>query len=498
MTSLPAARLVDGECDRANVSHVESLLIRHSQVEAKKEERRVQAKQEEVSGCTFQPRCSPRRNSIEGETRGASRAEALYARAFVDKERREARAQESARARSDAEVKGCTFRPDTAKSGRSYHKAQDAAPVPRGFYETRERLRNAGEAERLKRQQREDRMARIGCVGGSTSNMGGAAPATAQQEVAPTAQSHTTTAGQGDAHGAFVADESTLNGGASTAENYLGRSGSLGRSRSASATVQPPPLLEEELPPPALDEQHDWPAPQGQVPPGQEELQMPLHRTPSNPKHAVPPLLPQPAEHRAEPRAEPQTSQRAEPRVEPRAASSPRLAAVLGRQRPPKGSTSVSPSRSGNLQQAAGRQQQPGRPVQRGAAQSRARSSSQSLNGAAPRQAAATQQRGSPAAGTPSPRACSRDSNTVGVGARRQKDKEEGPMAAPLLFVDVNISPGQAPEQIVLREGQSVEEVASEFAKRHGLAPSLRQRLQSLLTEVLQRREQQQQQQRVN
>jgi len=71
-------------------------------------------------------------------------------------------------------------------------------------------------------------------------------------------------------------------------------------------------------------------------------------------------------------------------------------------------------------------------------------------------------------------------------------------MAAPLLFVDVNISPGQAPEQIVLREGQSVEEVASEFAKRHGLAPSLRQRLQSLLTEVLQRREQQQQQQRVN
>merc|ERR550532_3262768 len=186
MAPSPATRLSvgDGESDRANVSHVESLLIRHSQVEAKKEERRVQAKQEEVNGCTFQPRCSPRRSNIENErTRGASRAEALYARAVMDKERREARAQESARARSDAEVKGCTFRPNTAKSGRSYHKAQDgAAPIPRGFYETRERLRTAGEAERLKRQQREDRMARIGAVGhNATGNSGGAAHVTTHQ-----------------------------------------------------------------------------------------------------------------------------------------------------------------------------------------------------------------------------------------------------------------------------------------------------------------------------
>jgi len=72
-------------------------------------------------------------------------------------------------------------------------------------------------------------------------------------------------------------------------------------------------------------------------------------------------------------------------------------------------------------------------------------------------------------------------------------------MPPPLLFVDVNISPGKPPEQIVLREGQSIEEVALEFASRHGLAPVLKQRLHELLSEVLQRRDHQQQnKQRMN
>lgn len=278
----------------------------------------------------------------------------------------------------------------------------------------------------------------------------------------------------------------------------------MGRSVSASTPMYSAPPLEEQLPPAALHAQQDvLPAPLQPVFPGQEELQPALHRTPSNPKQSVPPLVPQPAEQRVEYRAEPQMGQRAEPRVEPRATSSPRLAAVLGRQRPPKGATSVSPSRSGNLQQGAGKQQ-PGRPNQRGAfspsprgtthagvGQSRARSHSQSLNGAAPRQAAA--HRGSPTAATTSPRACSRDSSATGVGARRQTDKEDK-QPPPLLFVDVNISPGQPPEQIVLREGQCIEEVASEFASRHGLAPVLKQRLHNLLMEVLQRRDHQQQQ----
>jgi len=62
--------------------------------------------------------------------------------------------------------------------------------------------------------------------------------------------------------------------------------------------------------------------------------------------------------------------------------------------------------------------------------------------------------------------------------------------ATPLLFVDVNIAPGQPPERIILREGQSVAEVAAEFAAKHVLTPVLAQRLHALLREVLQRQEQ--------
>merc|ERR1719336_1534654 len=192
---------------------------------------------------------------------------------------------------------------------------------------------------------------------------------------------------------------------AGTAENSMERSASLGRNVSASTPLYSAAPLEEQFPPAAVHAQQDMPpAPQQPMFPGQEELQPPLHRTPSNPKQSVPPLVPQPAEQRMELRAEPQMGQRAEPRVEPRATSSPRLAAVLGRQRPPstKGATSISPSRSGNLQQGAGKQQ-PGRPTQRGAfspsprgttpagaGQGRARSHSQSLNGGAHRQVASS------------------------------------------------------------------------------------------------------------
>lgn len=57
---------------------------------------------------------------------------------------------------------------------------------------------------------------------------------------------------------------------------------------------------------------------------------------------------------------------------------------------------------------------------------------------------------------------------------------------APLLYVDVNIGPGLPPERIVLREGQSINEVAANFAAKHVLTPTLAQRLHSLLKDVLQ------------
>jgi len=67
------------------------------------------------------------------------------------------------------------------------------------------------------------------------------------------------------------------------------------------------------------------------------------------------------------------------------------------------------------------------------------------------------------------------------------EDEESQP--PPLLYVDVNIAPGQPPERIVLREGQSVTEVAADFAAKHVLTPALAQRLHGLLKEVLQKQE---------
>ena len=103
---------------------------------------------EEVNGCTFRPKTSPRPHDFQVETvvAGATRTQVLYARGLADKERREARAQEVAQVRSNAEVRDCTFRPDTAKSERSRQRANDSAPqVPRGYYETRDRLGERGQ-----------------------------------------------------------------------------------------------------------------------------------------------------------------------------------------------------------------------------------------------------------------------------------------------------------------------------------------------------------------
>ena len=50
----------------------------------------------------------------------------------------------------------------------------------------------------------------------------------------------------------------------------------------------------------------------------------------------------------------------------------------------------------------------------------------------------------------------------------------------PLLFVDVNLGPGRA-ERIVVYEGDTAEELADEFTKKHGLDESLKDKLVKLL-----------------
>merc|ERR1719215_202897 len=86
-----------------------------------------------------------------------------------------------------------------------------------------------------------------------------------------------------------------------------------------------------------------------------------------------------------------------------------------------------------------------------------------------------------------SPAAVGSGDNAGMDGATGGQAIGEDGMPMPLLYVDVNIAPGQPPERIVLREGQSVNEVAAEFAARHALTPVLAQRLHARMEEVLAR-----------
>ncbi|CAE7258675.1 ftsH3 [Symbiodinium pilosum] len=151
--------------ESGKATHAELLLWRHKQVQARKESLRKQRTKEEEKGCTFRPKCNPAKPK-EGHVEiltpaGSTRAEVLYARGLADKERRKAKVLESEKARSTAEARGCTFRPNLSKSVKSYHKTQKSTQVPRGFYETRQRIRAAYEIREKVLQQQEDRMAKI-------------------------------------------------------------------------------------------------------------------------------------------------------------------------------------------------------------------------------------------------------------------------------------------------------------------------------------------------
>jgi len=386
---LMAARLTErqkGQSDRPLVSHADVLLWRHSRAQAKKEERRAQAKSEEVSGCTFQPKCSPRAHDMQGEVmtpRGVTRAQVLYARALADRERREARAQEDARARSDAEVRDCTFRPDTAKSAHSFHhRAHEAAHVPRGFYEAQRRLRDAGEVERQRRQQREDRNARPLPVNHGNAS---ASSAAAQSSRAAGGSAGSTSGAGADLHGSTGCGPMPMDQGRPGREQQRGGARESGGANSGSAS---PPM-------------------------GQGQDSRGVRARSQSPAGAL---------HEAPPGGRP--------------SSPPHCAG-------PGGACGGGPPREGV----------PGSPC---------------LGGVEGR--------------------CSFGEGTGGEELRG--DGREDAMPAPLLYVDVNIAPGQPPERIVLREGQSVNEVAAEFAARHVLPPVLAQRLHALLKEVLQRQEQ--------
>jgi len=154
--------------ESGSATHAELLMWRHRKTQEKKEELRSKIRTEEVSGCTFQPKCNPPKlQPKDGHVEiltpaGSTRAEVLYERGLADKKQREQKVRESEKAKTTEEVRGCTFQPNLSKSVKSYTKVHEGqTKVPRGFYETRQRIRAAYEVREKVLQQREDRMARI-------------------------------------------------------------------------------------------------------------------------------------------------------------------------------------------------------------------------------------------------------------------------------------------------------------------------------------------------
>jgi len=419
-----AARLVErckGESEKTISSHADLMAWRHSQSEAKKEEARSQAKSKEVSGCTFRPRTSPRPHDLQVDLntpKGATRAQVLYARAVADRERRECKVMEETKARSNAEVRDCTFRPDTAKSERSYHRTHESAPaaVPRGFYETRQRLRNASEVERQKRKQREDRLAK---------------PAPAVN------------------HGACgVAGANT----STTAP--IASVGRLGDFSHASTAGSPLPSLAED---PIMEHRRSMSPKTAWGPPGSGLRTANRSRSTGGHGHSPRGLSPRGSSPRGlSPRGEVgQEQHRIHGTAGTRTHSQPGVASPEKFLGAPEAAASSNSADAGGI-------------TGKGFATHAAIEGADIGGGVAA------------------------ESGSTGVGAAAvpiAAAQEEG-LPPPLLYVDVNIAPGQPPERIVLREGQSVNEVAAEFAARHVLTPVLAQRLHALLKEVLQRQEQ--------
>lgn len=377
-------------------SRVEVMLWHKQQSELKLEEKRRVAQTIEANECTFRPRTTPQPAELHSQAtpRGTNRNEVLYNRGLSDKARREQQAAEEAAARAHAEVAACTFQPNTTKSLKSFsrHNQDGAGPVPRGFYESRQRMRAAFEAERQKRSQLADRLSKV------TPAADPAALVSAQR--APVCSGLVVTGGD-----SVLPSSAKLNSIVDAA------------CKEAQAVI--PPLG-------------------GPLPPVAEERESRLAKTSR--------------------------------RVSGRGRGGSASPTPAGRQQSPT-PRGTSPRR--NSQPPVGRQ--------RSVAESKLATSSSAGSAASG---------GGPSKGMPKALCIDAPGFTKDGGdATSMGSSESQDNAPPLVYVDVNIAPGQPPERIVIREGQSVSEVAADFAAKHVLTPLLAQRLHSLLREVMQRQE---------
>eukprot|EP00927_Polykrikos_kofoidii_P031491 TRINITY_DN27066_c0_g1_i1.p1 TRINITY_DN27066_c0_g1~~TRINITY_DN27066_c0_g1_i1.p1 ORF type:complete len:1095 (-),score=162.14 TRINITY_DN27066_c0_g1_i1:12-3296(-) len=385
-----------------SISHADVMLWRHKQTQAKLEEKRMLAMDEEVNGCTFRPQvfATTRCFQLQNTNPSAPRGQALYDRAIVSRERKNIKTKTVTQARELAEQTACTFKPDTTKSGKSFVRAHEGTTaVPRGFYESWQRVRAAGEVNRQLRLQKEDRLARAQIVDCTLVER----PQHQVPDTGPNRRDHVF----------------------SNVGRFLAASGDANREEGFSS---------------------------------------------------LSPVVESPRRNRCS--AMERGRRLSGARVGRASTASPRrLDSAQGQH------LSASPVPvNGQLRQGTTNRRCRSTSVERpllpfsqrcGSAGDSTNARVEGISGAAEVAFVAGAPRG------------------IVDGACAEAAATCLSEETPVLCVDVNITPGKTPERIVLREGQSVAEVAAEFAVAHALSPVLAERLHNLLTEVLHRQEEQ-------
>lgn len=171
-------------------NHVELLYWRQNQVNSRLEEQRKKQSDDEVRKCTFRPDCSPTahrshvvENSSPTSSSGSnSKHDTLYSQAVTRQRKRESQCMNQQHRDIAKEMAACTFRPNIARSSRSYKDSARGYPSPpKGFDECTTRLRRATAAQEVRRRDAE-RSEPI--IANPAASLRGAAPGVRKEEPA--------------------------------------------------------------------------------------------------------------------------------------------------------------------------------------------------------------------------------------------------------------------------------------------------------------------------
>eukprot|EP00929_Paragymnodinium_shiwhaense_P120350 TRINITY_DN9228_c0_g1_i2.p1 TRINITY_DN9228_c0_g1~~TRINITY_DN9228_c0_g1_i2.p1 ORF type:complete len:1175 (-),score=204.20 TRINITY_DN9228_c0_g1_i2:151-3675(-) len=457
-----ADRLANRQAKEPGLSapRTEQLHGQHAQREAKLEEKRARRDADEVQGCTFRPDLTRTRRAKSAERQPRGLYSRLYQDACERQQTFEAKLASAERDKNMEELKPCTFRPDIRKTTRAPARQPMASPVPRGYDESKLRMRKAFEGQSQKRRALEDRFVAINAADrfATTPTGSAASPVPRNGDIAVAA--------------ANSAAAALLNGsGMPSPGSPLPGSSDL----VALASPSSPGLV------------------------GIDGMQMTNYQEGQSSSSACQPAY-QPAQPHQRYLGERGTSQAGAPPTfggpttampgtigsaaavsasgsicnRPQSAGSSHRRPVSAATASPRGSRAPAfgARAQGRPPQGAARREQPapaGRPPPKASTTSQP-------------PAALPASRRSPPAAIPPPA-----STTLlpGSAAADIAAPEDAAAQSSMVYVEVNIAPGRPPERLVLKDGQSPMEAAADFAVKHRLSPALAQRLHVLLQDLL-------------